>query len=549
MAKSNEHTDTLNDIRRMIARHRWRFFVPCFIVMLAVLVGALFLPRKYEARATFERRNDLVMSEIAGRGAPQSFTRLKRSLIEELGGLPAVDQVVSDLGLAEGAATSDGREIARHDLVQEIHRNVRVSFDMSTPDTDRIRVIYVDEDPEQARDVANQLVRNYMDRARQQVDQMLGQAATFFDGQVEDARRKIDQLEDKKLQFEIDHAGLLPDDSLNSQASLTAAEERLLVAQQRMQTAEKQLRQIEVELGKLDGDEPATIVTGRNPQIDVLVSQRRQFEKRLEEAMVIRKMTEKHPNVIALRQKIEEIDARIAETPEEIVTEKIFERNPKLTELEMAKLHAQSEYDAAVEQVKVSRKQVATLRAQTAKYFPVRAEYRRIERSIEDAQRQLAFWEDNLRRVEMALTAELGQRGITMDFLKPAGAIQRPSSPDLLQVLFAAITLGGAAGVGMVLLADRADQTFHRVEQATRDLPAPVLGAVTEIMTSAQMRWRRFVQRFVQPAAVAVMIATIAAVAYLNYVTLRAPYLLQDTAAAARNDTTDDSAEPMLSLR
>ncbi|MAE61163.1 MAG: hypothetical protein CMJ49_07385 [Planctomycetaceae bacterium] len=529
------HSETLRDLKRVISRYRWRFIMPCFGVMLLTLLAGLLLPRKYEASAIFERRNDLVMSEIAGRGAPESFAMLKRSLVEELSGTPAVDQVIGDLQLV-----SDGRlhhederirrtaEMQRQDLLYRIHRNTRVHYDMSTPQVDRIRVVFTDTDANRARVVANQLVASYIDRARRQVDQMLGEAADFFDSQVEDYRDRIDVLENQKLEFEIEHAGMLPEDPSDMQVRLTEAESHLHQLQQRHQTVKKQIERLTGQIGQPDGDGATTIVKGKNPDLVRLEQQLRRYLDELDQAVTIRKMTDQHPIVVSLHRKIDVLNQAIAETPGEVITERVFAQDPKNTHMKLALIEALAERDALAGEISTTRRAVQNYSSQAGRFLPVRTEYRKIERQIESAERQLTFWEDNLRQVTMALTAELGQRGISMDFIKPSARIQRPSSPDLMQVLFATAVLGIASGVGCVLLADRTDQTFHTVDDTADALDVPVLGAVAEIISGRQSRVRWMTRKVVFPAAITVMFVVLIGAAYVNYLSLRRPYVFGD---------------------
>lgn len=532
MPKKN-HSETLRDIKRVVSRYRWRFIMPCFGVMLLTLLLGMLLPRKYEASAIFERRNDLVMSEIAGRGAPESFAMLKRSLVEELSGMPAVDEVIHDLALvpehrlqSTDPRTRQMAAIEQQDLMYRIHRNTRVHYDMSTPQVDRIRVVFTDTDSDRARRVANQLVASYIDRARRQVDAMLGEAAAFFDSQVEDYRQRIDTLENQKLQFEIEHAGMLPEDPGDIQVRLNEAESQLHDLRQRHGTVVQQIQRLGGQLGTVGEDDATTVVKAKNPELARLEQERRNYQQELDQDVSFRKMTEAHPTVVALRQKIAALDASIADTPSEVVTERVFSQDSRNTQMELALIEAQAERDALAGQIDSMSRKVDQFSDRTSQFLPVRTEYRKIERQIESSERQLTFWEDNLRRVTMALTAELGHRGISMEFIKPSARIQRPSSPDLMQVLFATIVLGVAAGVGCVLLADRTDQTFHTVDQAAESLEVPVLGAVAEIISGRQSRTRWFTRRVVFPTAIVCMTAVLITAAYVNYLSLRKPYVL-----------------------
>ncbi len=556
---SNQQTQsvTVRDLMRIFTHRRWRFLFMFFGITLVVLGGSLFLPRTYQASAIFERRNDLVMSEIVGRGAPHSFDMLKRSLTEELRGRPAITRAIDDLGLAplpdEQTPQSEHALMLsrRQKLLEHIPNHLRVYFDISTNEVDRVRVVFNDNDPRRAAAVANQLVANYIRSTREQIDRMLSEAADFFAQQADETREKIAKLEEKRLRFEIENAELLPSDGSGGvQETLAALDERLALLKRRHRAAEARVKRLENERDRMADDQPQSVVRGMNPQYQHIEKRLVEYKDRLERALVIDKMTERHPTVTVLRDKIAQISAELKETPKQIVTQRVYASSDALrSELELKLAEATAEHDAVAEELSAVSRQAARLQAQSSQYFPVRSAYRQLARAIEKTQEQASFWEDNQRRVVMALDAELGRRGIALNFIQPSGRIQRPISPDPIQVLFAAVGLGLLAGVAWIVLADRADQSLHTLEQANRSLGIPVLGSVAEIISGSQQRWRRLWQRVGQPAVLAGLIVLLGAAFYLSHQWLTQPQAhahsdpAPDAPSASVDSTTQAPAE------
>ena len=529
MNKHNSQLETLIEVRRLIVRYRWRFILPCFAVMLGVLTVALCLPRKYEAVATFERRSDLVLTEIAGRGAPQSYRQMRNTMNEELIGLPSVEKTISDLNLASEAGDGAGgaehgrRELARQDLIQRVHRNLWLRYDISTPETDRVQIHFVDTDPDRARAIVNRLVENYIEHAREEVERMLGQAIEFFGERAREERAAIEALEEKRLRFELKHAELLPDDASHLLDVVTAMEQAVIQAEHDRRAAERRLATLVSQIESLDGDGPATIVTRRNPALAEIDKKLEDYRNRLERSLVLEKMTERHPDVVSVRAKITDLEAERAVLPEEVVAERVFSRDGRRGELELALTGARTDFETATTMLTTAEERLARMRARNAEVFPVRNEYRKIEREIERAQRQVAFWEDSLRRVETALDAELGQRGVNLEFIKPAARISRPSSPDFFQVVFAALVMGVLSGMGLMVLSERMDQRYQSVDQAVRHLEAPVIGTVAEILSRRHAALRRLWRLVVFPTSATVMAILVIGAVYLNSQHLNAP--------------------------
>jgi uncharacterized protein involved in exopolysaccharide biosynthesis len=532
MSSHWSHPETIRELRRVIVRYRRRFALTFFSVTILVLFAGMLLPRQYEARAVFERRSDMVMSTVVGQGAPRSVAALKRSMSEELRGTPSIARVVEQEGLlpevVEGEEESQrAQALMRQDLINHIAHSVRVSYDITTEELDRIRVSYIDQDPVRARRVVNGLVGNYIDRARAQIDALFTEAAEFFADQSQQYYERIEQLEEQILRFEVEHSTLLGS-PMDVQDRQTAAEEELVSLQRKQQALEMRVERLRQELGELIKPSPASIVKGKNPEYGRLERQLEAIQSELDRAILVEKKTERHPSVVALRRQAEQVEQQLRATPVEVVTQRVYGESSKRTSIEMALLEAKNERDALEEELVEAERKVARLRADASRFLPIRSELRRLNRELSEAREQFKFWEDKRRSVELALTAELGEKGITLDFVQPCGQIERPVSPDPLQIFFAALGLGGLVAVGTVLLADRSDQTLRSVEQANSLLNVPVLGTVAEIISERQAAWRRTVHQFLMPALMAVMVAVLIAAAYINYLSLRKPYMLRD---------------------
>ncbi|MGB0767652.1 MAG: hypothetical protein ACPGYV_08065, partial [Phycisphaeraceae bacterium] len=92
-----EQAKAIYELWDVILQHRWRFVLPAFAVTAVVLFASLFLPRKYEATAYFERRNAPELIEAIRSGASDSYIDPMQALTKEIAGSHAIAQVINDL--------------------------------------------------------------------------------------------------------------------------------------------------------------------------------------------------------------------------------------------------------------------------------------------------------------------------------------------------------------------------------------------------------------------------------------------------------------------
>ncbi len=526
MNRDHNQVKVLLDAWRIIRQYRWRFIVPTFLVMATVLAIGMLVPRKYKAQAIFERRTDLVMTEIMHRGAPESLPNPRKALVEEVTGQPAIDELIEGL---QAAGSDDPVPFASggdfDQLRIELGKKILVHHDIATRELDRISVELVDEDPLLAQKAVNLLVQNYIDRTRVQIEKRLKQTASFFDGEVQHSRKVIDDLENRLLNFEIEHAHLLPDEPGSLQTMLTETHLQAIGLQQEREGVSTLVGTLNEQIDQLPETVPQ-VTTARNPQLTRLETKRRQLQEQIETRTGIQRMTPKHPELIALHEQIAAIDQQIRDTPAEIVVQKQITSNAKRDALELQLAQAQASVASLTQQQQSLQDQITRLNTQTADLFPVRSSYGKLKREAEQAQRQLAFWEGNLRRVQMALAAEAGNRGVILDFIKPCRPLRRPISPDITHVLAAAFALGLSAGGICVYFAHRSDESFSESDRLTEVVDIPLLGSVSEIISQRQRQTRRVRNLVLYPLNTAVMAAVLAVMTSLLYLDLTKPGLL-----------------------
>lgn len=513
----------LLDAWDIVLRYRWQFVIPAFLVCAGVLTASLLLPRKYKAQAIFERRTDSVLEEITSRGASKSYEGPRASLVHEIAGEPAIDELIENSRneIVE-AARESGKTVDPVTLRNDLLSKTLVRRDIGTSTLDRVRVTYTGENADIARLAVNKLVTNYINRTRSDLDRRLRQSETFFKNEVARSRARIEQLEDRKLTFEIKQSELLPDNPNNVQAALTEAQLQLTETREQRNAALLKARALR---GALDATPKTTpsYITQRNPELIRLEQKLLLQQETLNKYVTIFKMTAKHPDLVDLRRQIGELQAAIAAQPAEVVSERQFSENPKHAEIELLLTAASADAEALTNQTAAMEAKIVELNVESKRLFPVRAEYNKMQREIDQGLRQLAFWEGNLNRVKMSLTAEDGNRGIQLNFIKPCGELTRPVSPDLSHVLLAAVGMGLLSGAVSVLFAHRTNESYRSGEDLAQAMGVPLVGAVSEIISKQQRRIKRLRKCILYPLNVAGMSAVLLLLTGMLYFNLKRP--------------------------
>ena len=174
----------------IISRHKKKFLFPAVIVMIGMVISSHWKPRTYTATAMFERINDSALEQMGSSTINRNLRTIRQGLGHDLKGRAAIEQLIDDMQLmrdlphtSDGELTTEG-QMEKFDLIRKLQARIRVRSRIRSLHLDRIMVSYTDVDRKLAPQVVNQLVENYIRNTRRQLDEMLLNAKTFFEREV-----------------------------------------------------------------------------------------------------------------------------------------------------------------------------------------------------------------------------------------------------------------------------------------------------------------------------------------------------------------------------
>jgi len=489
---------TPRDFVRLIFRRKHVFWISACVFAIAGLIGAHYWPVKYTGTTKFERRSDAAAGETL-KGGTESFETVKLTLTHELVGLDAIERVVDQLGLTRGLPRDrSGRltrrgEMMKDDMVRKLQRATQVDWEVKSEKLDLVAVSVTHSDPKLAKLIPDMLVKNYISRVSEQIIQRLSDSLAFLKGQVRDCSRRLQELTIQKVQFEAEHAGMMPEDP-------GALQERIQQIMTDLDTLRRQQNMAKQTLARLQGtqqtttnaaSQPTKLIRGPNPELARLKAQLQRARDSLDTAMTVHHMTDQHPTVITLRQKIAQLEKRIAETPREIVLQSVYEATGDAKQYGAAVAAAVSEIEITSREIDRLERRLAKLQQLQANFAPIRQDYLQIVDKVKKQQEELDRWRQRMTNVQMALAAEAAKRRTHLSTVQSAREQFRPSSPKLWAVLGLVAVGSLAFGAAMVFLANILDRSIKSVDEAIEYFGIEVHGVIAEIVTPGQRARQR----------------------------------------------------------
>ena len=516
---------------RLLYRHRNKFFFPMIVMMICVMWGAkLWYPRQYSAEAKFLRQNDAMIVQAEGRASAIARIRpIQRMLPEHIRGSAALDALIEDLQMSrdlphepDGELTREGRQMKTRMRDDVLQKKIKVGFKIKSDEVDLISVSYTGPDREMVPQIVNKLVENYIRKTKQRMDQNLIYSKALYEREVARARARFTDLEQRKLQFQMDNPGLRPNDPLYVNEQISKIKDGLDIMERNIDMLREKRAGLQ---SWIDGqpDEIAETESGENPEYTSKVERAQKLEDQLVFNLNQMGRTEMHPAVRSTRERLLEAREELKSIEQTIEKGERRMNNDQKSSAILAVKQITSELASLERQQADRTTKLEKMQTLERQFFARRNEFQQLENEFEAAKQQLAFWKGNLRRTLRSLTVEVGQYGVRLHFLERAADRGRPSSPMWGAIVAIALILGMITGALVICISEIFDHAYHNIDHAVDDMKLPVLGAVNEIVTPSEAFRRKIISWGVYPTIVTVLAVILAVSIGLIYLDLQYP--------------------------
>jgi polysaccharide chain length determinant protein (PEP-CTERM system associated) len=350
------------------------------------------------------------------------------------------------------------------------------------------------------------------------------EAQTFLTAQIADYEKRLAEAEARLADFKKHNVGMIPGDRgdyfmrLDKEMNgLQEAETNLAIAASRREELRRQLQGAKPYVPGTSGATGGAPAGGVSSDVSLRVQE---AEAKLEDLLL--RYTDKHPEVIALRETIRELKSREAKELAELARGgpgtgaiRSLSANPVYQSIQVQLNQVEVDLASLRGAAAQHRSEIASLRKFVNLAPEVEQEFARLNRDYGVTKKQ---YEVLVQRLEQAKVSDsAAQTGsIRFQVLDPPHADVAPVWPNrpLLVVagLIAGILFGLVAALGRYLLAP----TFDDTGALARETGLPVLGAISRVHRSGEDAVQRGVDRRFAIAAAALGAASVVLIVVSN---------------------------------
>ncbi|WP_229515634.1 XrtA system polysaccharide chain length determinant [Massilia sp. CFBP 13647] len=395
----------------------------------------------------------------------QQVSFMRQTLISR----PNVEKVMRDTDLDVKATTTREKE----QIIEGLMRNIKVS---GTGRDDIYSISYTSTDAKLGKDVVQSLLTIFVEGSFGGKKQDSDKAIQFINDQIRSTEEKLAADENKLKEFKIRNMGLMPQNG-DFSGRVAGANEALNQARLELAEAEQSRNAIRRRMSG-SGKEGGGMV---DPELEgrLAAAQKSLDTLRLQ-------YTEEHPDIIATRRLIEQLQARKKEEAKKDRPDPGTATSLMMQQMMVSLSDAESRVAGLRARVNEYANRVTTLRAQSTTAPEVEAQLSQLTR---DYQINRDNYEKLVQRREQAkLSGDLSSATdmLTFRVVEPPMAATKPSGPNRPMLFSGVFLMALAAGVVGAFLLSQVRPTFLSHAALRQETGFPVLGSISMHWTDSQ---------------------------------------------------------------
>ena len=498
------------DYVEILWRRRWVAIVPFVIITIGTIIGTQFLPNLYRSTAQVLVVPQQVPENYVASTVTTTLAQRLQSIQQQILSRTRLEKIITDFDLY----ANERRTMIMEDVVAMARLNVHIEIGRATARRTQpgfFTVSFDSDNPRTAMRVADRVASSFITENLEDRSVQADQTSQFMQTQLDDARRRLAEHEQKLEQFRKMYSGQLPSQvqsnlsvMQSTQVQLQSLGESIARDRDRQLVLDKLIADtIAIGMSTAQPGTPAAPAPSKNAKNapESVVEQLAEARTALDQLLL--RLTPEHPDVVRARRMVQELqqkaDAEALNNP----VGANGEAAPRLAAGDQKKVS-----DMQAEQESLDRR-IAQARDEETRLQGVLVQYRqRIEAAPTREAEQTELMRDyttlqttyqtllqKSQSSNMAAALERRQIGEQFRVLDPARLPERPISPNRPRLDLMGALAGLGLGVALIGLLEYRDTSVRTDEDVTLSLALPVLAVIPVMLTEgevvrARRRWR-----------------------------------------------------------
>ncbi|ODV12157.1 MAG: chain length-determining protein [Rubrivivax sp. SCN 70-15] len=481
-------------ILRSMWKFRWPALVTAWVVALVGVIVVFRIPDQYEASARIYVDTQSILKPLMSGltvqpNVEQQINMLSRTLMSR----PNIEKLIRMADLDLKADT----KLEQEALVERLSKDIQIR---NTGRDNLYSLVYRDSDQERAKKVIQSMVSIFVESSLGASRKDTDSAKNFLNDQIKQYEAKLEAAETRMKDFQLRNLDMQSPDGKSAATRVAEISAQLQQAQLDLHEAESSRDAAKKQLAELNGQSKDLLtqsllqesaISVATPELDARIdAQKRNLDN------LLQRYTDQHPDVIATRQLIKDLEAQKKVEVAKLRKEALAAPMPgggaggSMAAQELSRVLATTEVQVAAMQARVAdfSARLARARASLKTAPEIEAEAAQLNRDYDITKKN--YQDLVARRQSAVMSGELESASGVADFrlIDPPRVTPKPVAPNRLLLLPIALVAALAAGLAFAFAASQLRPVYSDGAELRTKTGLPLLGVVSLVMSDADRR-------------------------------------------------------------
>ena len=520
-AEDGQLSRSLEEYWAIARRRRWYILLPVFAAWAIAWIGSWLVPSTFQSEALILVEQQKVPEQYVVPNVTVSLQDRLQSMTQQILSRTRLQSTINRAHLYEkhglGALTKD------EDAVEQMRKDIKIEL-VEVPgrpgQLTAFKIGYSAGTPQLAQQVNSELTSLFIDENLKSQQQLSESTTAFLQNQLVEARAKLEEQEAKVRAFKAVHFGDLPSQTETNVQILSGLQNQLLGTQRALDEAKQQklyLESLQQQYQTAQADMGIDNSSAPSPQklTKDLIDLRYQLEAARS------RLTDEHPDIIALKDKIAKIEKMKNDLETEIASQsgtgKATNKLDSSAAAEVQRgsttpmMQLQSQLKSIKPEIENYERHAKELESQISSYRSRLNLTPQTEQKLADVSRGYEESKSNYNSLlqkqnqsQLATSLEQRQQGEQFRILDPPSLPARPSAPNHLLLSLGGLVVGAILGFGLAAFLEMTNLLVRQEKDLEGLVPTRVLVGVPHLNTPGEDRFHLVFHRL-EIATVAVM--------------------------------------------
>ncbi len=467
-----------------IIRHKWKITITAWVICMGGWAYVYKMPDVYKSSAKVHVDTRTMLRPLLRGLAIQSDVRGLVSIMKKL-----MFTQENMLRIAETAGMDVDRSSEKK--IHHVINTLKDSLKIGGGQGEMFAISYESKDPQNAKSVVQAVLTVFSEQAQRSTLGDVDSAQRFIDNQIREYEQRLRNAERAKENFKRDNIGLLPGQEGEGQINVIQSIRKTLEAS-KMQLSEilSRKRVLKDQLNEALTSSEKWGLTDEETDHSFEGIRISQLNKRKNELLL--KYTENHPNIVSIESELEMLKQRREDEeklhgPSAVAMASPYAQSIKI---ELNKIDT----DAATIYSRMSSLKDKLVKEgnQFNTRLTIETDMENLNRDYATIQKNYLTLIDRREQARMSSSVDTQVSALKFKIVDPANMPESPSSPNRKIFYSAILFIGIAVGLAFALLMVFISPSFVEAKHLRDVTGLPILGSVSEVVSSAQAKSNRY---------------------------------------------------------